>query len=243
MGPGCPTQPPVPARSAAVDVRTQLAQRLQSTLLQRLGQQRVQPVGHAVVGARRLRHLLLDPSQRLELARDQPRAPALALAGAAVLSLIKRYLLGLREVLQAALVDKVLQRRQRGAAVGHPRRVEQHEPGRAESRLAPRGGCEFVAQPGNGRPHRARVATLPLPAQVTVPGQLQVHALHDGPHEGEVPGVQLAPEGTCGPRHASLGDQDRRPVLIWRSGRQMSGNLSAHVAFGRGRRLDSGNSA
>jgi hypothetical protein len=239
-----PAQTPVPPRPTAVDVGAQVAQRQQPARLQRRRQQRIEPISHAVAGSWRLSRVLFDPPERLELAGDEPRPSALALAGAAVLGLIKRYLLGLGEVLQAPLFDEFLKRRQRRRAIGHAGGIQQDEAGRAEARF-PSGRCgEFVPQPRDGGPHGAGIAALFFPAQVAVPGRLQLHPLDDRPHEGEMAVVQLAALGPGGPRRGGLGRRRRREQVAT-DGRlaEMSGNLSAHVAFSWVRALNNGISA
>lgn len=55
-----------------------------------------------------------------------------------------------------------------------------------------RGGGQFVAQPSDGAADDAQIVALSLHGQIKVPDVAHVQALDIGPHECEVPCVQLA---------------------------------------------------
>ncbi len=90
----------VPAPADAIDAFDQLGQGEDVGRLQMAGQPGVQPGGHGIAGLRCLRDLPFQPAQRVELAPDQPAAPAQTPGGRTVLRFVGRDLIGLTLVFQ-----------------------------------------------------------------------------------------------------------------------------------------------
>ena len=150
----------VPAPADAVDALDQLGQREDVGGFEVAGQGRVQPGRHRVAGLRGLGDQAFEPAQRFELARDQSRAPAQTLRRAAVLSFEGGDLVGLALVFQAARLGEGFEAGQVQGQVGDAGGVEAHQARRAIAILAPCGGGELLANPGDGGAHRALVAGL-----------------------------------------------------------------------------------
>jgi hypothetical protein len=143
----------------------------------------------------------LEPAQRLELARDDARAarglrtalPS-STAGPRKSRFVGLDLLGFGEVRKALGFSEFGEARQRGRS-GEALGIEQDEPRGAGPVLAPRGGGEGVADPGDGAPHGAQVDMLAFEAQVAFPARAFVDPLGQRAHEREVAAMELARRG------------------------------------------------
>ena len=76
------------------------------------GQRWIEPGGDRVTGLRRLGNLTFKPTQRLQLARDQPGTPAQTLRCTAIFGLVCGDLVGLALIFQTIRLRKRLQARE-----------------------------------------------------------------------------------------------------------------------------------
>jgi hypothetical protein len=107
-----------PAAADAVDPVQRLSQREDAGGLQAQRDARIQPGGHGIACARRLRHQRLEPAQRVELLGDQPRAARPLLASLSVFGLERFHLFSLREVFDATRRGEPVERRNLGSRLG-----------------------------------------------------------------------------------------------------------------------------